>query len=874
MNPSSLQLDEAVKLHQRGDLRRAEFIYQQILQQNSGNADAWHLLGVIALQEKRHDQAIDCIRKAIHLHPAAALMHANLGVAYKALKRNSEAEACYRQALILQPDYAEAQFNLGRLLQEQGKQDEAAAAYRNAVRIKPDYAEAYNSLGQTLREQGQFTEAMSMLQIALKLRPAFPEAHINFGNILRDLKKPAQAAASYQEALRLKPDLAEAHNNLGCLYQEEKRLDDAVACFRQALLHKADFADARRNLGIVLPELGMVYLDRDQLDEAKACFEEALQIDPTPAMVHNNLGTILDRQGKLTEAKARFETAIRLQPSLAIAYSNLGRILLSEGATERARESFEKAAQHDLQMFSAHYNLGLLFSKDENKLDQAEAAFRRAVEIEPDNATGHEALAALLAGQGKWAESIRCYDRAEQLAPTHWRRLKAAMTLPAILESTDQMHLARRHVYDAVARLLTENRTGPSPVDPQCMGFYLAYHGLNERALRMDQGRIYLKTSPDLAYVAPHCREGKPKPAGAGRIKIGFVSTHFRNHTIGRLNAGLIRQLDRKRFHVIVMRKDRQDDDLARLIGEGADQVLVSPDSNNLSAARQIIAEQELDVVFYPDIGMEPWTYLLSFARLAPVQCVTWGHPLTTGVPAVDYFISSESLEADGAEEHYSERLVRLKNLAVYYYRPKLPVPGKNRADFGLPQEAHIYGCLQTLFKFHPEFDPILGGILRRDPEGILLIIQQGVPHWKKLLLDRFQKTMPDVIGRIRFVPPQYHEHYLCLTALCDVVLDPLHFGGGNSSYEALALGVPIITLPSPFLRGRITLAQYRQMDVPDCVAGNPAEYIDLAVRCGTDRDFKSAVSRKIQEANHALFEDNEGVRQLEDFLEKVVRGS
>src|SRR5262249_28472532 len=162
-----------------------------------------------------------------------------------------------------------------------------------------------------------------------------------------------------------------------------------------------------------------------------------------------------------------------------------------------------------------------------------------AVEIEPDNPTGHEALAALLAGQGKWAESIRAYAQAEELAPSHWRKLKAAMTLPTILESTDQMHLARHHVYDTVARLLAESRTGPSAVDPQCMGFYLAYHGLNERALRIDQARVYLKTSPDLAYVAPHCQQGKRKPAGAGRIKIGFVSAHLRNHTIGRLNAGL-----------------------------------------------------------------------------------------------------------------------------------------------------------------------------------------------------------------------------------------------------------------------------------------------------------------------------------------------
>src|SRR5262249_10876056 len=145
---------------------------------------------------------------------------------------------------------------------------------------------------------------------------------------------------------------------------------------------------------------------------------------------------------------------------------------------------------------------------------------------------------------------------------------------------------------------------------------------------------------------------------GNGPLRVGFLSRFFHNHTIGMLNAGLVRNLTRPDFHVVLFRFPGNDDDIARFIQEGADTVVTLP--AHLDQARRQIAEQRLDVLYYTDIGMDPLAYFLAFARLAPVQCVTWGHPITTGIPTMDYFISSELFEAPGAEEHYTEQLVRL----------------------------------------------------------------------------------------------------------------------------------------------------------------------------------------------------------------------
>src|SRR5207244_780770 len=153
----------------------------------------------------------------------------------------------------------------------------------------------------------------------------------------------------------------------------------------------------------------------------------------------------------------------------------------------------------------------------------------------------------------------------------------------------------------------------------------------------------------------------------------------------------------------------------------------------------------------------------------------------------------------------YTETLVKLKTLPIYYYQPESPPPdlppGLRKADFG--EGAHIYACPQSLFKLHPDFDEILGGILRGDPQGVLHLSWGMAPRWEQLLPQRFAATMPDVVERIRFVPKLNPPEFLSLMAQADVLLDPLHFGGGNTSYEGLALGVPIVTMPSRFLRGR-----------------------------------------------------------------------
>jgi predicted O-linked N-acetylglucosamine transferase (SPINDLY family) len=397
--------------------------------------------------------------------------------------------------------------------------------------------------------------------------------------------------------------------------------------------------------------------------------------------------------------------------------------------------------------------------------------------------------------------------------------------------------------------------------DSALPAFYLAYQGRNDRDLQRSLARLH---HPGPQPVLPAPRDGHQ-----GKVHVGFLSSYFGNHTIGRLNKGLIAGLSRKDFLVTVFSVGRHDDDIGRFLRQHADRYVPLP--AHVPSARRLVAEQQVDILFYPELGMDPVSYGLAFSRLAPVQVVTWGHPTTTGIDTIDYFLSSELLETPGAQEHYTETLVLLKSLPICYDRPVLSEPARQRQDFGLPGDAHLYACLQSLFKLHPEFDELLGRILRRDPCGLVLLLRGRDRHWEELLRRRWTTTLPDVADRIRFLPPQPRPDFLGLSAIADVLLDPIHFGGGNTSYEALAFGVPIVTLPSPYLRGRITLALYRQMGVLDCVAGSSADYVDLAVRLGTDPAHRAEVSAKILAACGVLYDNAAGVRELEQFFKSTI---
>jgi tetratricopeptide (TPR) repeat protein len=440
----------AIGHHQAGRLHAAEQIYRQILQAEPKQADAIHLLGVMASQVGKHELAVQYIGRAIALKGHTAAFHNNLGGAYSSLRRVPEAVACYRRALELKPDFADALNNLGNALKDQGKLDEAVACYRRALDLGPDVAEVHSNLGNALKDQGNPGEAIACYRRALEVRPDDAVVHNNLGNALEKQEKPDEAIACYRRALELKPDFAEAHVNLGNALSDQEKLDEAIACYRRALELKPDFAEAHYDLGSALKDqgkldqaiacrrralelkpdfaeahynLGHALKNQGKPDEALACYRRVLELKPDFAEAHINLGNVLRDQGKLDEAIACYRRTLELEPDLAEAHNNLGSALMELGDLQGAEDCLRAALYLDGRFAFAHYKLAVLLR---GKLPEQDlAAQRRLLEESPlpdaERLLLHFGLAQVLDAQGQYAEAAEHLDRGNALQRSEWR---------------------------------------------------------------------------------------------------------------------------------------------------------------------------------------------------------------------------------------------------------------------------------------------------------------------------------------------------------------------------------------------------------------------------------------------------------------------
>lgn len=815
----SQEFQRAVALHRAGQIEEAARLYDAVLRIDPRHADALHLRGVAAHQQSQHAEGVEFIRRAIALSGRQAAYYSNLGAAYRALGLANEAVSSLRRATMLAPDQPEFQFNLANALRQAGEFDEAIRVFQRAISIRPDYAEAFNNLGTLFRERGRVNEATAYFERAIQIDPRRVDALLNLADVRRTDGRCDEAAKYCRRALEMDPKSAAAYNVLGLINQQSGRLDDAVRAYRRAAdLHP-------RNLD-VLNNLAVALVDMQRSEEAIAIVNEALALLPTSLELRLTFATALKSAGRIDEAADCLTTILRDHGNHATAWNNLGNV-----------------------------------QKELGQIDKAIQSYRCAIVAAPESIEAHNNIAALLHNEGDCATAQAHYEVAIRNGSSQ-ARIRRATLLPPIYSSLEEMHRWRNRLRENVSELVSQHVAIDTAREIAETTFYLPYQGCNDRELQLLIARLHRSSRAEL-----HGRL-TTRVRSAGKTRVGFISRYFCNHTIGRLYRGLIEKLSRTEFDVFVISTGRHNDEISKRIRASTDRYIELP--QRIPDACDALDQLELDVLLFTDIGMDPLTYTLAHSRFAPVQCAMWGHPITTGLDTIDYFLSSKLFEVDDPHDHYSERLVRFESPGVYYFRPD--EPGITRkSDFGLPDGCHLYGCPQSLFKIHPEFDAIIGEILRRDPRGEVVLLDGSRPNWNRLLLERFAHTIPDVIDRVRFVGRQSYVRFLQLNTVFDVLLDPIHFGGGNTSYEAFAAGIPLVTWPSEFLRGRITHGLYRRMRIADCVAASHADYIAIALRLANDIDYRTHICNRILAAAPSLFEDRAAILELENFLRSAA---
>lgn len=809
-------LQHAIVLQQRGATGEAMSTIEAVLQRQPRNWQALLLLGLMKLQAGDARHASGLLARSAQLQPAHADTHFHLAQALQQLGDGERAEASYRKAAALQPNNWLVHFHLGLLLEESGQTAAAREAYTRAVACNPRSAEALNNLGNVLISLGDVVQAERRLRQAIEVNPALACAHLNLGMLLaRDPAREHEALASLGEAQRLVPADAQAHFHMGVLLAARHRYLPAIKAYQRTLELAPEHAEALNNLAVV-------HLEMWQDELAEEVLARALALRPSLTEGWNNLGNLRLRQGRWRDAKEAYEHALALAPEFVPALTGLGTALSESGDLAAARTCYE-----------------------------------RALALDPTAAAALAGHAGNLQRLGDLESALPHYHAARARSDNDALRIKAALALRPIL-------LSREDIADQRARLARDvdalQEEGVQVNERELLSypetcFYLAYHGEHDRDLLQKIAEMMLSACPRLAYTAANAIHPR---AEQGCLRIGFVSRFFYRHSVGRFFNPIIADLARRDGFEVVLFSigEMQDEEMHALADACTKHVRLKPTS--LQASRRLIEREQLDLLVYPEIGMDPFTWLLSFSRLARVQCVLQGHSNTSGVPALDYFVSSSLIESDGAQHHYSERLALLPTLPMFLEPPAPAATTPLRARYGLPDQATLYLCPMKLQKVHPDMDGALARILEGDPAAHVVFVRDHAnPVWDELLRTRLERALRAHMQRVLFVDWQRStEDFLGLLSVCDVILDSFHHGGATTSHLALACGKPIVTWATGHGRSGFLPGYYRVLGITDCVAETPDRYVEIALQLGRDEQRRAQLSQRIRSALPKLYDN------------------
>jgi len=650
-----------------------------------------------------------------------------------------------------------------------------------------------------------------------------------FGAVLGNQKNFDKAVINYKKSIEINPDYAEGHNNLGSALYKLGKFNESIDSYQRAIKIKPNFTEAYNNLGLAFEELG-------KFNESIDSYQRAIKINPEYAEAYNNLGITFKMTGKFNESIDSYQRAIKINPEYAEAYNNLGNV----------------------------YNIN-------EKVDEAILSYKKAIKIDANFAEAYNNLGHLLKEIGKIDEARNCENKILSLTPNDiGYKINSTLSIIPVVSSIKEINFYRNDYQKGLEFLKKYQYITEKPGDTITTNFFhLGYHARENLELMKNTSDLFRQIIPNINYVSKNIYKQKKQK----KIKVGFISEFLTKHTVGKLFGGLIKNIDRKKFDIIIFHTYRTKKSLIKNEIDSHSNKVINL-SNRIKEQHNQVEKENLDIIFYPEIGMSSITYFLAFARLAPVQIVSWGHPETTGINTIDYFLSSILLEPANTKKKYSERVICLSQFPLYYQPPQSLGPLKNRKDLELPENARLYGCPQSLFKLHPDFDSILAEILFQDPEGYIVLIggEGKEKYWSEILKKRWSKNYTILNKKVLFTKTLSLLEFISLCKCVDVLLDPLHFGGGNSFLESMLVGTPSITMPETHLKTNVIAAAYKQMKIANPpIVQSSKEYVNLAVKLAQDDKKNLSLREKSKiAANKYLYNNLKALKEFEQFLEEA----
>jgi protein O-GlcNAc transferase len=719
-----------------------------------------------------------------------------------------------------------------------GRVEEADQTFRRAWALDENSPQALYALGLSSYQLQKFGEAESFLNRVIALQPGFFPAFGTLGLVLRAAGRAADGVRALEHALTLKPDYAEAAYNLALAYGEATtpaRTARAIALYQRVLQLRPDFVAARVNLG------NLLRMDK-RPQEALPHVQQAVAAAPQNAEAGLNLTLTLIDLGRYVDAINAGKRLTQIAPRDYLSWEALGQAMVLAGDSGGAVVAFGKADQLHPNDPALQYDLGVAQIAN-GDLDQGRATLDAVERVHPE-----------------WIKI--------------W--FERDLALPPLYKNDEALVASRARWIAGIERIENTLLTSDDwPVSEALTAvsahaaFYLNYQEVDNTALQLRFARVVERVA-QRAYpqftvpIAPH----PPKK----RLRVGFISAYLRKHSVGYFFGAWITALDQSRFESHVWHLGEMRDAVTDKIAAGAAHFHALMADTEKTAAS--IRAADLDVLIHLDIGMHPHAQVLAALRLAPVQCAAYGHPVTTGLSTINYYLTADLAEPKDAAQHYCETLVRLPKLGVAY-----PIPDISRRSTpnSIATMAHPFLlCTQRLFKVMPHFDRLAARIAKQLPGCTLAFFATMSPSMNATFVARISAALRaegvDAARTLRMLPSMTYENFLGTVDAADLVLDTTHFSGGNSSFDTFAVATPIVTLEAPMMRGRQTAAMLTILGVPELIAKNDDEYVAIAVRYASARAALHSLRERIRAAHPLLFDDVSTVRALEDVLLSLVK--
>lgn len=718
------------------------------------------------------------------------------------------------------------------------------------------------------------------------------EMFLNQASYFLELGEYREALSPLLKAIKINNSSSPAFYLLGFVFEKLGQLNNAVHAYQKTIDIDPSFCDAYNNLGNLL-------LEDQQIDKAEIIYRQAIAANPNHFGSYINLGNVLMAQANIVEAITIYEKALALNQNSEIALYNLelakmaqedpGKIALYKGDAYyrnnnylEAISEYEKCLKYSPVQEKQFYITFAYCYESLEKYQESIEIYQQAIKSIPNEPEFYYCLIEVLKKVGQTQEADRIACQASQLFPEDvYLKLAHFLMLPILYENHQEIEEYRRQFIMGLDRLIEEISLETETTKKEALtaiskhtNFFLQYQGQDDLELQIKYGQFVHKIMT-ANYPEWSVNPAMPALTIDRKIKIGYVSECLRGHTVGQLALGWLRYANRDQFDLYCYSIYRNQDNLTQEFKKYSDHFYHLQGSFE-STCEQILSDQ-LHILVFLDIGMCADMTKLAALRLAPIQCTSWGHPITSGLPTVDYFLSSDEMEPEAGQKHYSETLIRLPKIGFSYPKPVIPEIVHNRGDFFLREDAIVYLSCQSLFKYLPQYDYVFAKIAQKVPNSqfVFLAFEKSV-----YITDLFKARLQKAFAAYNLQSEDYcvilnrqsQIGYFNLNSLSDVFLDSFSWSGGRTTLEAIACGLPVVTYPGEFMRGRHACGILRSLGVTETIAGTEAEYIDIAVRLGQDSQYRQEIVEKMKANEDYLYDDQTCVQALEEFYAQVVK--